>query len=275
MSEEKLDLCGCLIACNEERDIGDAVASLDFCREIVIVLDTKTTDRTEEVAQETAAPGQVLRVVRRDWQGHVAQKNLALDEAEGFEWVLCLDADERVSPQLREEILQLFKGSPPPGNAYSCPRRTFYLGRWIGHGGWYPDRKIRLFRRALGRWGGTDPHDHVEIEGRIGTFGGDLLHYTYENVADHIDKIDQYTTVASTRMHERGVRFPVLRMWTHPPGKFFKMYVLQRGFLDGYAGFVLAVLGAFYVFLKYAKLWEKSRAHRIARSHGAVRPDSL
>ena len=136
------------------------------------------------------------------------------------------------------------------------PRRTFYLGRWIGTSGWYPDRKLRLFDKRAGRWGGINPHDHVRVTGSVLPLRGDLQHYSYKNMADHLRTINLFTDIAAREKLARGGRWPVFSMLTHPPMKFLKMYLLQRGFREGVAGVLLAGLGAFYVFLKYAKLWE-------------------
>jgi hypothetical protein len=138
------------------------------------------------------------------------------------------------------------------------PRKTFYLGRWITHGGWYPDLKLRLFRRTAGRWGGTNPHDHVQLRGKEGTFEGALLHFSYRGISDHVRTINFFTDIAADEKVKKGVRFPVVRMLIQPPFSFLKSYVLKRGFREGRAGFVIAVLGSFYVFLKYAKLFERS-----------------
>jgi glycosyltransferase involved in cell wall biosynthesis len=270
MANSLLPITACFIARDEELDLPNAIASVGFVKEIVVVVDSRTQDRTAEVAKESAAPGQEIRLLKREWEGHVGQKNAALAAAT-HDWVLCLDADERVCEALSAEILRLFEDSLPAMDGYSMPRRTFYLGRWINHGGWYPDRKIRLFRKSRGHWGGEDPHDRVVTDGRVGGLHGDLLHHTYRNIAEHIDKLDAYTQVAAEKMWKRGVRHPVFKMFLHPPAKFVKAYLLKRGFLDGFPGLIIACLGTYAVFLKYAKLWERGDWERKARSHGAVR----
>ncbi len=250
----------CIIAFNEEENLPDALASVAFADEIVVV-DSHSTDSTREIAANfrgRARDGREVapKVIERDWPGHVEQKNFAIDAA-AHDWVLCVDADERVSDELRTEIVDVLAGDSPSADAYSMPRRTFYLGRWIRRGGWYPDRKVRLFRRSRGRWGGVNPHDHVYSEGKEVQLRGDLLHYSYRDMAQHLRTINFFTDIAADEKLRRGARFAVLRMITHPPAKFFKMYFLQQGFREGVAGFLIAGLGAFYVFLKYAKLWEK------------------
>jgi glycosyltransferase involved in cell wall biosynthesis len=249
----------CLITFNEERNLPEALASVGFADEIIVV-DSHSRDRTREIAagfEGRSRDGRPVkpRVIERDWPGHVEQKNFAIDRAT-HEWVLCLDADERLSPELRREIEAVLARDPPGADGYTMPRKTYYLGRWVLHGGWYPDRKLRLFRRSRGRWGGTNPHDHVRLETRAVDLEGDLLHYSYRSLADHLRTINSFTDIAAREKVKQAVRFPLLRMLVHPPLKFFKMYVLKQGFREGTAGLIIALLGMLYVFLKYAKLWE-------------------
>jgi len=238
----------CIVAMNEADRIADCLRSADFADEWIVV-DSHSTDQTREIAADLGA-----RVIERDWPGHVQQKNFALDAAE-HDWVLCVDADERVSPELRASILAALGDDARP-DGFEFARRTWYLGRWIRHGGWYPDRKLRLFRRSLARWGGTNPHDHVEMDARVGLLRGDLLHYSYRSIADHLRTIDSFTTIAAREKRARGQRAGLLDLVGRPLWKFLRMYVLKAGFLDGIAGLVVAVTGSFYVFLKYAKLLE-------------------
>jgi glycosyltransferase involved in cell wall biosynthesis len=251
---ERPRLSVCIVAMNEEDRIAECIESADFADEW-IVIDSHSTDRTCEIAAEHGA-----RVVERDWPGHVEQKNFALDQA-AHDWVLCLDADERVSPELRASILAALERPELP-DGFECARRTWYLGRWIRHGGWYPDRKLRLFRRSRGRWGGVNPHDHVFTEGRVERLDGDLLHYSYRSLSDHLATIDSFTTIAAREKHARGRRASVLDLVGRPAWKFLRMYLLKCGFLDGLPGLVAAVTGSFYVFLKYAKLRELTAASR-------------
>ncbi len=242
----------CIVAMDEEDRIVDCLRSVDFADEWIVV-DSHSTDRTRELAAGLGA-----RVIERDWPGHVEQKNVALDAAQ-HDWVLCLDADERVSPELRASLLAAL-ARPDLPDGFECNRRTWYLGRWIRHGGWYPDRKLRLFRRSRGRWGGTNPHDHVRVEGATQRLDGDLLHYSYRSISDHLRTIDSFTSIAAREKFARGRKAGVLALVGRPLWKFLRMFVLRAGFLDGAAGFVVAVTGAFYVFLKYAKLRELHRS---------------
>lgn len=243
----KLPVTACIIAFQEEQKIEACVRSADFCAEVLVV-DSHSTDRTRELAAALGA-----RVVERDWPGHIEQKNFAIDQA-ATEWVLCLDADERVTPELRARIEAVL--SAPQADGYTVNRRNIYLGRWIRRGGWYPDRKVRLFRRARGRWGGVNPHDHVHVDGRVAHLDADLEHLSYDSIQDHLKTIDYFSTIAAGEKLSRGQRGLGLQLLLNPPFKFFKMYVLKLGFLDGWRGLIVAALGAFYVFLRYAKLWE-------------------
>ena len=256
---KKTAFTACLITFNEEDNIESALKTIGFADEIIVV-DSHSTDRTREVAlgfRGRSRDGREVepRVIERDWPGHVEQKNYAIDQAR-HDWVLCLDADERVSFRLRQEIETVLAVDSPQFDGYTMPRKTYYLGRWILRGGWYPDRKLRLFRRSRGRWSGVNPHDHVRIEGRTHNLQGDLYHFSYRNITDHISQINFFTDIASKEKHKIPVRHPLIRMLVQPPFKFFKMYFLKQGFREGIAGLIISMLGMFYVFLKYAKLWE-------------------
>jgi glycosyltransferase involved in cell wall biosynthesis len=247
----KHKVSACIITFNEERNLRECLESVKWADEIVVI-DSGSTDATVAIAKEYTE-----RVYVRDWPGHVAQKNRAL-EAAANDWVFCIDADERVTPPLRAEIARVLEGEPAHAG-YTVPRLTWYLGRWIRHGAWYPDRKLRLFRRSLGRFEGSDPHDRAEVRGTVGRFRGDLLHYSYRDLAHHLQQLNKYTDTMAQLKAQAGMGFPVLRMLTRPPAKFLKMYVLRLGVLDGAPGFIAAVLGAVYEFMKYAKLWEVRR----------------
>jgi len=253
----------CLITFNEEVNVR---ACLESVRPLlrrsgrwpdeIVVVDSHSTDGTAAICREYTD-----RVIVRDWPGHVAQKQFAVDQA-SHEWVFCIDADERVSPALRREIesaLQRAAAGEEDADGFAMPRKVFYLGRWITHGGWYPDRKLRLFRKSRGRWGGIDPHDRVILDGKVKRLSGDLHHHTYRDISAHLKQIDTFTTISARQMFQRGEGRAVLRMLGRAPARFVRMYLLRLGFLDGLPGFVIAVLAAYYVFLKYAKLWELQR----------------
>jgi glycosyltransferase involved in cell wall biosynthesis len=250
MSRPPLSVC--IVAMNEEDRIAECLRSADFADDWIVV-DSHSTDRTREVARDAGA-----RVIERDWPGHVAQKNFALEQA-SHDWVLCLDADERVSPELRASILAALDRAELP-DGFSFPRRNRYLGRWIRHGGWYPDRKLRLFRRGRGRWGGRNPHDRVHLDGTVVELTGDLLHDSYRSLSDHLRTIDSFTTIAASEKHAAGERATLIDVTLRPWGRFARMYLLKAGFMDGMPGFIAALMGTYYVFLKYAKLWEMTRS---------------
>jgi len=249
-------LSACIIACDEEDRIGPCLESLAFCDELLVV-DSHSKDGTRERA---AAHG--ARVIERDWPGHVAQKEFAIRQAK-HDWVLCVDADERISETLRREI-ETLRASGFPGYAgWRMPRLSSYLGRWIRHGSWYPDRQLRLFDRRRGRWAGRDPHDRVALEGSAGLLGGDLLHHPYRDFADHLRTIERYSTTQAELLFEDGRRAHVRDLVLRPPWRFFRFYLLERGFLDGWRGFVMACLAAYYVRLRWIKLWLLAREKQL------------
>lgn len=250
-------ISACIIAKNEADRIQACLASVAFCDE-VLVLDSGSTDGTPDLCRRLGA-----RVLETDWPGWVAQKNRAADAA-GHDWVLSIDADERVDAGLAAAI-QALRSAHDAGRAdavaYEVPRKVHALGRWILHGGWYPEWRVRLFDRRQGRWGGVDPHDRFESRGRVGRLvGGHLEHHTWRNLDDFVAKQNRFTTVAAREMLARGRRAGALALVGRPMARFLRMYLLKAGFLDGWAGFQLARLEAFGVFLKYAKLRELARA---------------
>jgi glycosyltransferase involved in cell wall biosynthesis len=253
MTEARPALSACVIARNEADRIGACLESLSFCDEIVVV-DARSGDRTREIAAEHGA-----RVVERDWPGHVAQKEFAIRAAR-HDWVLCVDADERVSPELAAEIGELRAAGFGGRAGFRLPRLSSYLGGWIRHGTWYPDPQLRLFDRRRGRWGGRDPHDRVELDTEPGSLRGHLLHHPYRDLEDHLATIDRYTTTMAQGLAQEGRRARLLDLALRPPWRFFRSYLLQGGFLDGWRGLLLASLAAHYVRLKYAKLWLHGRA---------------
>lgn len=245
-------LSACVITHNEEDRIADCLDSLAFCDEIVVV-DSHSTDRTREIAAARRA-----RIIERDWPGHVVQKNFAVASA-AHDWVLCLDADERVSPDLQQEIEELRKAGFPGRPGWRMPRSSSYLGRFIRHGSWHPDRQLRLFDRRRGRFAGRDPHDKVELDTSAGRLRASILHHPYRDIDDHIATIQRYTTLSAADLHERGRRANAIDLTLRPAWRFARFYVIELGFLDGWRGLLLASFAGFYVFLKYAKLWMLTR----------------
>ena len=247
-----MKISACIIAMDEAHGIADCIRSVSFCDE-VLVLDSGSSDGTQALARAAGA-----KVVETDWPGYVAQKQRAAGMA-SHDWVLSIDADERIDPRLRAAIERIRGAAAPQAAAFEATRHVFYLGRWIDHGGWYPEWRVRFFDRRRARWGGIDPHDHVESDGPVERIAdGEIQHFTYRSIAEHLAQIDRFTSIAAREKVARGKRGSLLAMLVRPPARFLRMYVLRAGFLDGRAGFVLASLGAYYVFLKYAKVWELS-----------------
>lgn len=243
----------CIITHNEEQKIRRCLESVKWAEEIVVV-DSGSTDRTVDICREYTS-----RVYHRPFPGHIEQKNNALDLA-SHRWVLCLDADECLSPELTEEIQEELSSNGEAYAGYYMPRHTYALGRWINHSGWYPDYKLRLFRKDLGRWGGINPHDRVILkEGLTKNLRGDLLHFSHDDISTQLAIIDKFTTIFAEQMRKEGVRFGISSMIFRPVGRFFSMYFVKRGFLDGVPGLIIAVVGSMYSFLKYAKCWEMQR----------------
>ncbi|MEZ6005109.1 MAG: glycosyltransferase family 2 protein [Planctomycetota bacterium] len=241
-------LSGVLVVMNEAAHIEACLRSMDFCDEWVVV-DSHSSDRTREIAAAFGA-----RVIERDWPGFGPQKIFAV-EAASHDWVLVLDADERVSPALREEILALKRGGTPAMAGYNMPRLCRAMGRWIRHGSWYPDRVLRLFDRRRGNYNDARVHEKVIVHGPVGELKADLLHLPYVNMAAHLAKMERYTDEMALKSLAKGRRARWFHVLFAPPLRFFKFYVLQSSWRDGWQGFVLACLAAHYAGLKYLKLY--------------------
>lgn len=240
----------CVITFNEEERLAACLTSLQLCDEILVV-DSHSSDATRDIAASFGA-----RVIERDWPGYAMQKEFAVRNAAN-DWVLCIDADERLSPELEGEIRALRDSGFANTRGFEMPRCTRYLGAWIRHGTWYPDRQLRLFDRRRGGW--VSPHAHglherVELDGVAQQLAGDLLHEPYRTVSDHLRTIDRYTTAIAEGMHAAGRRARLDQLVLTPAAEFVRFYLLKRGFRDGWRGLLLAYLHAHYVRMKYAKL---------------------
>ncbi|HYL75984.1 MAG TPA: glycosyltransferase family 2 protein [Bryobacteraceae bacterium] len=240
-----MKISAAIITFNEERNISRVLESLRCCDEIVVV-DSGSTDRTVELATKHGA-----RVLESSWRGYAGQKNYASERCE-HDWVLSLDADEALSEALEGEIWQIKKNGPD-FDAYTMPRMAQYLGRWILHSGWYPDRKVRLYDRRHAKWVGDFVHESVLVEGRIGHLKSSILHFTCSSLSEHLKTMDRYTTLAAEQLVEQKKAIGWRHLALEPPWTFVKTYVLQRGFLDGAEGLAIAHMAALYNFLKYAK----------------------
>ncbi len=261
-STARLPISGCVIAFQEEDRIVDCVESLVFCDEIVVV-DSGSTDATRDRA--SAAGAQVI--VNAPFPGHREQKQWAVDQARN-EWVLCLDADERVTPELRSQI-EAAVAAGLQGAAYEMPRQNHYLGRIVKRGLFWPDRKLRLFDRRQASWGGTNPHDRVVLRepvpsepGRVTRLSGALEHLSYRDFKQHLATIDSFTAISAKAMYAEGRRAHLHDLLIRPVAVAVKSYILKRGFLDGWRGIVIAGMAAYYDFLKYWRLlrlrWRRS-----------------
>jgi glycosyltransferase involved in cell wall biosynthesis len=237
-----------IITRNEADRIGRLLKSIQFATEILVV-DSGSTDGTPALCRNHGAT-----VVEHPWMGYTVQKQIALEKAEA-EWVLSLDADEMVSIALAEEIQTAIDNAPQDVGGFSMPRLSFYLGRWIRHGGWYPDRKTRLVRKGRGQWVGEALHEKLVVDGRVLRLSQPLLHYVYRNISDQLATIDRFSSIAAGE-RGRASGLYVLAGLGHAVGKFVECYLWKRGFMDGWAGLVIAMNSAWYVFLKHAKAWE-------------------
>jgi glycosyltransferase involved in cell wall biosynthesis len=252
-----------VITYNEADHIAAALDSVAWADEIIVV-DSGSTDGTADIAR-----GKATRVLTRPWPGYSAQKNFAADQA-SHDWVLSMDADERVTPALAAEIRALLARGPEL-KGYRIRRVTFYLGQWVRSTDWFPDFQLRLYDRRAGRWNGMKIHESFRLaEGQHGQLRGELEHYAYRDISHHLQKINAYTSLIAEQWHEEGRHTNLLAMALHPCFAFFRNYVLRAGFKDGRVGFIVSVLNSYYVFLKLAKLWER-QGHPRTPSHPASR----
>lgn len=216
-----------------------------------MVIDSGSTDQTLPICREFTD-----RIFERPWPGFVAQKQFGLEQCCG-DWILNLDADEEVSPELADEIRRLLAdGSADDYDGFLLSRVVFYLNRWWRKGGWYPEYRLRLCRRAATTWGGKDPHEKATVPGRTRKLRGELRHYTYTDMAHQVRSLHNYSSTAARSMYANGKRASLFNLLLNPPARFLKFYLVKRGFREGLPGLIVALLESYYVLLKYAKLWE-------------------
>jgi glycosyltransferase involved in cell wall biosynthesis len=249
-----------VITKNEAAHIAAALQSVAWADETIVV-DSGSSDGTVAIAQSLAT-----RVDVRGWPGYSAQKDYAAGLASN-DWILSLDADERVTPELGAEIRALLDGEPA-ARGYRIPRVTWYLGRWIRSTDWYPDYQLRLYDRRAGEWNGRPVHESIELRGTPGVLRHPLEHYAYRNISHHLATIDRYTTLAAEQWMVEGRRTNLLAACLHADLAFLRNYVLRRGFADGAAGFLVSILNSYYVLLKFAKLWELQHAAGVRQVEG-------
>ena len=245
---EKLSVV--IITFNEERNIERCIKSVQSIADEIVVLDSFSTDRTKEICEQYN-----IRFSAHKFDGHIQQKNRALALANN-EWVLSIDADEAPDSELLENIKLALEN--PKAEAYYFNRLTNYLGKWIRHSGWYPDQKLRLLKKSKGRWAGINPHDKIEMDEGIKAeyLKGELLHYSYYSIEQHIDQINKFTTIGAFEAHKKGKNSNMAIAIVKSTWKFIRDYFFKLGILDGYYGFVICSLSAWATFNKYLKLRE-------------------
>jgi glycosyltransferase involved in cell wall biosynthesis len=240
-----------MITFNNERTVGKALQSVTWADEIVVV-DSFSKDKTLEICRRFTD-----KVSQREWPGHRDQYQFAADSTTA-PWIMFVDADEEVSSELAEEIREQIDENAEGTDGFFVNRRTYYLDRWIRHGGWYPDGEIRLYRRDRGRWEGG-LHAKVVVDGKVRALKHEYLHYNYRDISDQIQTIDRYSSVAAQDLSQSGEKFSFLKLLFNPPFRFIKEYFFKLGFRDGLPGLIIVVSTMYYVFIKYAKLWELTK----------------
>ena len=243
-----------IVAKNEEANLPGCLESIQ-CGDEIIVVDAESQDATVKIAKKFGC-----RVLTNPWPGHKEQKNLAVDTAH-YDWVLSIDADERLTPEIQEKVRKIVL-DPNSFDGYTFPRKNFFLGKWMCHGGWYPDRVLRLFRKSQGRFGGINPHDHVIISsGRVGYLPNPIIHWTYTTFDQYLTKQDSYSRIGAQELFKRRKkkRITTLSLINKFIGKFLETYIWKRGWLDGLHGLIASLGGAYFVMLRYARLWELQR----------------
>lgn len=248
---DQLPISVYVLTFNNCRTIDRCLKSLQWAEELVVV-DSGSTDGTYEICQRYTG-----KLHRKEFQGHRDQYQYAADQTTR-QWIMFVDADEEVPSELVEEIRKRFEDGAEDVDGFFVYRQTYYLGRWIRYGGWYPDGEIRLYRRDKGRWEGG-LHAKIVMAGKISVLKNKYLHYTYRDISDQIQTIDKYSKIAAGDMAQSGEKFSLFKLLLHPPFRFIKEYLLKAGFRDGFPGLIIIVSTMFYVFTKYAKLWEITR----------------
>ncbi|MEN8223740.1 MAG: glycosyltransferase family 2 protein [Bacteroidota bacterium] len=250
-------LSAVIITLNEERNIGRCIDSLSDVADDILVVDSGSTDLTETICKKKG-----VRFFFHEWEGYLEQKNYANDLAEN-PWILSVDADEALSKELRESILAIKNDLKADG--YEMNRLTNYCGKWIRHGGWYPDRKLRLFHRDKFEWGGERIHETVVMKManvHISRLKGDLQHYSYYNISDHIAQANHFTNMTAELAVDKGKKAPFLKIIFSPIVKFVRDYFIRLGFLDGYYGYIVCRISAQASFMKYSKIRQISKSRK-------------
>lgn len=247
----KIQLSVTIITFNEEKNIERCLQSVKEIANEIVVVDSYSTDNTEKICQDFG-----VNFIHNQFDGHIQQKNYAITQAK-YNYVLSLDADETLTEELKQSIAAIKENAEQ--DAYSVNRLTSYCGQWIHHCGWYPDRKIRLWNKSKGIWGGENPHDMVIMQSDVNVqqLNGDLLHYSFPTIASHVQTANNFSEIAAKEAVTKGKKiYFVVHILLNPVFTFFSKYVLKRGFMDGYYGFVICVLSGYANFLKYTKIWQ-------------------
>ncbi|MEN7547434.1 glycosyltransferase family 2 protein [Rapidithrix thailandica] len=244
-----MKLSAVVITYNEEKNIERCLQSLQNVADEILVVDSFSTDRTEEICAKYK-----VRFITNPFEGHIQQKNWATGQAT-YDYVLSLDADEALSSELEANILEL-KTAEEVMDGYWMNRLTSYCGKWM-HYIWYPDRKLRLWNRHKGHWGGENPHDKFLLKdgSSTGLLQGDLLHHTYHSIAEHVEQINKFSEIVAKEKFKKGKRTSLLGVFVHAIGKFISKYFFKRGFMDGTSGLIISVMSFYDTFLKYIKLY--------------------
>jgi glycosyltransferase involved in cell wall biosynthesis len=253
---KRLPLSVVLITRDSELHLAEVLRSVEWAEDIV-VLDNDSQDQTLKIAESFNA-----RVFSEEWRGFGRQKRRATELAK-YDWVLNLDSDEVLSPEAKKEVLELLTVNPSTQperferhDAYSFPRLSFHMGRWIRHGGWYPDRQVRLYDRTRANWSEAELHEKVQAN-HVGPLNAPLFHYVFRDLTDQVSRNNKYSSLGANELSEKGQRFSLVQLIIKPWVKFFELYLWKRGFLDGLPGFIIAVGAGYSVFLKWAKLYER------------------
>jgi glycosyltransferase involved in cell wall biosynthesis len=243
-------LSAAIITFNEELNLRRCLQSLQKVADEIVVVDSLSTDATTAIAAEFGA-----KVVMQPFLGYIEQKNFALSQCSN-NWVISLDADEALTEELAKSILQAKQSTN--ADAYTMSRLTSYCGQWIKHGGWYPDRKVRLFNRTKAQWAGINPHDKIELQNdaKCGMLKGDILHYTYNDLGEHIRQADKFSAIVASDLYHRGKKTSLLKIVFKPCIRFVRDFIFKSGWRDGYYGFVIAKISAHAVFLREIRLKE-------------------
>jgi glycosyltransferase involved in cell wall biosynthesis len=242
-------LSAVIITYNEAHNIKRCLESLQDLAGEIIVVDSGSLDGTQDICRSMGAT-----VIEQDFLGYIEQKNFATSKASN-DWVLSLDADEALTPELRDSIKAVFPS--PAADGYTMNRLTNYCGTWVRHGGWYPDTKLRLYNRTKGQWTGVNPHDRFRLNlgNTMNHLPGDLLHYSYNTLSDHLKQIDRFSTIGAIAMHNQGKTSSIPKIIYKPMARFLRHFIFKAGFLDGLTGYTIARNSAHAVFLKYLRLY--------------------